>query len=1253
MSYFFKFFTVLFLLLSATKVISNSNQLSNNHLKQNKVDSSIASSHRFLESYTLVASLTAKRYLSPKKESLFWSKKQLSTMTVGVDLSHKPLVIVDDKLKTVSGAGIDYLTLYGNALDIQFIPRIYKDTHDLNRALLAKEIDLAIGIGQQFISFNTEENANQKQAKLFEFADTPATLITKSATKLPKNLEGKKIIYLPKQIDFKNLRSHFPDAILIEASSDKQPLFAVANGSVDAFVGDSRIFFSSEGISDEVNEILGIVNGKQIQDLPVGLYFAFHPKENNLIKRFTQVRNFLPHQAKQALDQRWFDLSEKYLNYSQIALTTKEKDWINSHPVISVAVPKMAAPIAFIAKDNRYAGLSASILELISKRTGLIFNPSFSISAGTALQETYSGRAMMTAFAVDSGSNNQLLFTMPIVNTSMSIVSLRGDKPRQHLNEIIDSKIALIEGDPLRKKLIDKGVPASQIMTTKNALDALASVASGDVKAAILYCPIASYFVSQYYASILQISGTINKNQTYIRFAVNSEFPELQSILDKAIATIPRETLDTISTHWGYFVPVINNWQPNRVLLQNIGLAGIVLLIFILSWNARLYFNIRNKKRASLQLEQRILFMHRVIDANPNPSYICNTQGLIIDCNQAMCNALQNEKSAMLGHSIESIPIDDLNSRQLLARLYKTVCDSKKRILQELSLIVNGEKIDGIHWVVPLHTTDERTIHFEGIIGGWVDVTAQKILESDLRHAKEAAEKADRAKTIFLATISHEVRTPMNVVIGALELIEHTNDAEIVRQATLARDAATNLLAVLNDILEYSRIEAGEMPLTLAANNLKETLKNVVGLYQHSANEKGLSLNLSISDNLSINYYYDQARLRQILNNLLSNAIKFTDYGQIDVIVNEVYIDNSQSNIIIQIKDTGIGISSENLPFVFEPFKQSHIVNHRHFGGSGMGLAICQRIITAMKGSIKLQSKLNKGTCVKLVFNFSRDVSEPIKRLPIERSSQLNFKKGAVVLAVDDHPANLVLLETQLRRLGFQVHLASAGNEALNIIENNLVDVVLTDCNMPHMDGYQLTMAIREKGYQIPIIGYSADASDKCLQRCIDAGMYDRLIKPVSLQNLAVSLIGKKTSSKTKDDRLAHPDKSDFNDNISSQSDFDQIMKVAHGDTAIAIRLVSLFIESIDEARATFTLATQNADIATLHHLTHRNKGPAAMLKFDSLVNACNQFNSSCENLKDKALNDAVNNLRSAFEDCRNRLIIIKNKLSNNETIAT
>ncbi len=372
-------------------------------------------------------------------------------------------------------------------------------------------------------------------------------------------------------------------------------------------------------------------------------------------------------------------------------------------------------------------------------------------------------------------------------------------------------------------------------------------------------------------------------------------------------------------------------------------------------------------------------------------------------------------------------------------------------------------------------------------------------LNRQLAAARDEALEASRSKSQFLANMSHEIRTPMNGVLATTELVLDTGLTYEQRELISAcHVSGQQLLAILNDILDLSRCESGKLTLEHVPFDLHSEVTGVMKLYRVIAQQKGVALNLHWSDDAPRWVRGDPTRLRQVLANLMSNALKFTDDGSVRLTVWSDGNGDERARMRFIVEDTGPGIPPETLPTLFAPFVQGDGSTTRRYGGTGLGLAICKQLVALMGGAIAVDSEPGKGS--RFVVHVELERSEPLRELVDLTANRASLPRRLHVLVAEDNPVNQLVAQRLLERYGCTVDVVATGTAAVNRYHMERYDLVLMDCQMPELDGYEAARRIRNAAHpvRVPIIALTAQAFPGDRERCLAAGMDDYVSKPIN-----------------------------------------------------------------------------------------------------------------------------------------------------------
>ena len=512
--------------------------------------------------------------------------------------------------------------------------------------------------------------------------------------------------------------------------------------------------------------------------------------------------------------------------------------------------------------------------------------------------------------------------------------------------------------------------------------------------------------------------------------------------------------------------------------------------------------DITQRKVAEQSLRESEQRYRLLFERNLAGVFRCSLQGILLEYNDAGARILGYDSGAdLVGRQARDIFFDpadkDISDQKMVD--HGTASNQEIRIRRK----------DGSSGWIMANTTMVKGASGTEIEGTFVDITLLKQAEEQMRLAKEAAEAANRAKSEFLANMSHEIRTPMNGVIGMIELALDTDPTPEQREyLTTVKNSAGALLEIINDILDFSKIEARKLELERVPFSVEEVVRTTVKEFSVQARNKQLSLQCDFSAYLPDMSIGDPVRLRQILLNLVGNALKFTQQGEIMVRVVRLRDDTLQFSV----SDTGIGISPEKQKLIFEAFVQADTSSTRQYGGTGLGLAIVSQLVALMQGRIWLESKPGAGSTFYFTARFGpataaaatheiraredRTIAEPTRKLHI--------------LIADDNPINQRLARSLLAKQGHSAVAVGSGREALVALQQQDFDLVLMDVQMPDMDGFETTKAIRAKERiskkHLPIVAMTAHAMSGDRERCLAAGMDSYVTKPMDATKLSTAI---------------------------------------------------------------------------------------------------------------------------------------------------
>jgi len=529
-----------------------------------------------------------------------------------------------------------------------------------------------------------------------------------------------------------------------------------------------------------------------------------------------------------------------------------------------------------------------------------------------------------------------------------------------------------------------------------------------------------------------------------------------------------------------------------------------------------------------------------------------------------------------------------------------------------------------------------------GVLISFDDVTELEQKEVELRLSKEEAEQANRFKSEFLANMSHEIRTPMNAILGFAEVLKRGYDRDSrdsIRYLNTISASGNHLLNVINDILDLSKVEAGRIEIETIHTPVHSVVHEVVQIMQVKADEKGIQLEYIPTGPLPEYIETDPGKLKQILTNLVGNAIKFTDKGGVSI---NTRLEKGSGNsvMVIDVIDTGIGMTPEQANSVFTPFKQADSSITRRFGGTGLGLTISKQFSQALGGDISVESEPGVGS------TFSVSVStgsiEDVRLLSVEeilsaqsRVEELQAKRWkfppSSVLVVDDAEENRELLGVILCDTGIEVVTAENGQQALDNISSREFDVVLMDVQMPVMDGYTAAGRIREMNKSLPVVAMTADAMAGAEQKCLDAGYSHYMTKPVDIDVLIGCLAEILGGELLTEDQATASTQVKTSDVAIKESDAGKIYSSLPVSNEKYRNIVHKFIIRLEEQLACIDVAWSVRNYDELKRLGHWLKGSAGSIGFAAFVEPAAEFEQLAINKDDAKLENSINTLHSLY----------------------
>jgi PAS domain S-box-containing protein len=476
------------------------------------------------------------------------------------------------------------------------------------------------------------------------------------------------------------------------------------------------------------------------------------------------------------------------------------------------------------------------------------------------------------------------------------------------------------------------------------------------------------------------------------------------------------------------------------------------------------------------------------------------------------------------------------------------------------------------------------------------DVTDLINMEKELRRAQKITQLSIEAKQQFLAKVTHEIRTPMNAIVGFGKILSKTTLENKQRKYVDAiNTSGENLLLIVNDLLDTSKIEAGKMTFEEIPFSLKEVIASVITILHYKAAEKDLILSVKIEDDIPEYLIGDPTRLNQVLINLAGNAVKFTEKGVIEIFVKKEKSEDNKIYLTIDVSDTGIGIPEGKLPYIFDSFIQANNDTSRKYGGTGLGLTIAKQIVELQGGTIEVQSTLGKGTVFSFHLSYATTNSETVLQNKIPEEIIVDQKLDHVkILLAEDNYLNHLLLESIMTEWGVEMSIAQNGKKAIEMLEKDHYDLILMDVHMPEMDGYEATRFIRNNLSsplsQIPIIAITANASEEDKAKCLEAGMDDFVPKPFRTEELFQKISLYTSLKKETGKNLIKKQKVQKTENKKKVIRLGYLKSVASGNKNFLKEVMDIFITQMPEEIQNLEIALAERNWNTLAETAHKMK---------------------------------------------------------------
>ncbi len=859
---------------------------------------------------------------------------------------------------------------------------IYPNFEDVLAGFNNKEIDILVGVSSTF-----------ERKKIMHFSQplvvVPMAVVSKDPSiRNIQDLTGQVIAVESGFAIEEQLHQLSNKKLNIEQYASSSEAFnAMRVGDANAYIGNAITLRNMLSREDDRESIVF----QELPDLPYErLYIASHKQDTAVIADLNAAYASLNQHLLTSIYDTWLTTSQqRYLNIkNNLNLTSDEQDWLDNHSTLKVAYHPNDFPYQFSGSDGAMEGISADILAEIGKLLKISISPMPITSLKTVLPRLEANEFDVIA-AVTCTSDRKNLFhcTQPYTEESWVMVDNAEQEPFSKTSTIGVLKNRY--GHALSKKLFSD----NPLAFYDNNEQLLMAAMNGKVDVAVISLSSASSLLQSEFLGRLQIiSSKLDAYNHPVGMAVSKDNRLLRDLLNKALNAIPPKKFSEIEKQWQ--TVTVHQGIPYKELLlwgAIISAVSALIILTIMYWNRKLSHEVKQRKQVEQQLTyltnnfDGVLLQH--VQRSDDPSDI---ELLFVS----------NKVHELIGISASKL----FTQPMLIFRLLKQRDDNNDILTAMRDACSKG------YWKTELQLkslqTSQRWIeircHITPQENGWqwntilLDITHMKEQQHELELARKDAEAATVAKSRFLAMMSHEIRTPISGVLSLLELLApHVRRPEAKSIHTSLVQSGNNLLNIVNDVLDFSKVEAGKLSLSAEPCDMANLIHELVQPHVVHAEQKGVRFKLWVDPAIAQTMVCDPLRLRQVMNNLLNNATKFTDHGHIGLLVDLANQHNNQQTLRFTIEDSGIGISDSDIQKLFQPFEQADVSSERRFSGTGLGLSICRQLVQLMGGEIHVESQLGLGS--QFIFHLTFSVVTPSEH------TQLLPHCGLINLPIEQH----------------------------------------------------------------------------------------------------------------------------------------------------------------------------------------------------------------------------------------------------------
>lgn len=827
------------------------------------------------------------------------------------------------------------------------------------------------------------------------------------------------------------------------------------------------------------------------------IHAAVKRENNKLIDQVDQGLSQIQNRDIVEIEERWIKLPalrQMKGDNVEIRLTRKEKQWLEKHQHIRLGVDPDWPPFDYLGKDGKvHKGMASDFIRLLNQRLGMNMKIASAFTWQDVIKKAKNKEIDVIACLTETDERKKYLeFTEPYLSFPMVIITRDDYEFVGSIRDLYGKRVAIVKQYAIHNQL-KKSHADLPVFLYDSPLEGLMAVSMDKVDAYIGNLVAVSHLIQRNHIANVKVAAPagLTKDLDQLKLGVRKDWPILASILNKGLVTITEKEKTDVQQRWFSvrFEHGIDIKYVQTIVVRGVAVF-IVILAVILFWNRRLKAEINRRVRAEAELRKLTL----AVEQSPASVVITNSDGFIEYVNPRF--------TIVTGYSLKQIKASS-------PRLFETADlsdETRKRLMSNLRSgeiwqgdMVNRKKNGITFWesvlIAPIIDQQELITHYVAVSE---DITERKQSEEDLLKARDAAEAANRSKSVFLSNMSHEIRTPMNAILGFSQVMLRDSTASDEQKENLRTiwRSGEHLLELINNILEMSKIEAGRTTLNFESFDLHSLINDIEMMLKVQTNTKNIWLSVEMSDQVPQFIRTDQGKLRQMLINLVGNAVKFTEKGGV---ILRLYSKMDPEMICFEIEDTGPGIPDSELENIFQQFEQTAEARKVE-GGTGLGLAISKNYAVLMKGDINVTSKLGHGSIFRMEIPFDKANPEEIE-LKNPKQRVLHLKSGQKpirVLIADDQDTNRKLMAVILSKVGFDVDEAENGEKVVEKFKSTNPHLILMDLVMPVMDGLEATKIIKKLpgGDKVVIFAVTASVLEDEQKNVIACGAAEFIHKP-------------------------------------------------------------------------------------------------------------------------------------------------------------